>query len=82
MIGKAFSGIDDRLDDERHEGQLGAVPLLEALLDPVARAMLVKSTSKKVVTCAEVRRLLSIFSAIRRRMAVSGSTSDPLPGRA
>src|SRR5215475_7398193 len=38
-----------------------------------SRAMFVKSTSKMVVTCAETRRLLSMFSAILRRILLIGS---------
>src|SRR5262247_199198 len=38
-----------------------------------SRAMFVKSTSKMVVTCAETRLLLSMFSAILRRILLIGS---------
>src|SRR5262249_44254727 len=44
------------------------------------RAMFVKSTSKKEVTCAETLRLLSMFSAILRRILLIGSMVTRSPG--
>src|SRR5581483_2288486 len=57
---------------------------LRASKSPLMRsrslAMFVKSTSKKVVTCAEVRLLVTMCSAIFFRIRLIGSTLTRSPG--
>ena len=70
-----------RPSDERHVGEPRAGALvLGFLLRGRMPSTVVKSTWKTVCTCADVRRLSTMCSAILRRITESGFTSMCSPG--
>ena len=71
--GTALQRVDDRLDDERQVGELRARALVLGLLrlaNPARRAR--SSTSNTECTCADVRRLSTMCSAIFLRITDIG----------